>query len=264
MKSILKKIVKKKFENFPWRNYHIYKLCKRYVDAFNGDNNGDLFSNGEVYLVSRYIGKSNVVFDVGANIGEWAKIALSLNSKIQLHCFEPSQRTFSSLLEQQFPTNVVLNNFGLGSASSEKTLFIFDDNSPFNSLWKRNNLESYGLKTPRREEKVKLETIDNYCSINNVECIDILKVDVEGHELEVIRGARKLIEEGRINLIQFEYGGTYVDSRTLLKDIFEVFTNLNYSFYKLYPKQVCLVKRYDACLENFQYQNWAIIRNGWE
>ena len=115
-------------------------------------------------------------------------------------------------------------------------------------------------------EKVKIGTLSNYCSENHISNIDFIKIDVEGHELEVIKGGRELFENQRVNMIQFEYGGTYLDSRTFLRDVFEFFSDLNYSFYKLFPfpKLLAHVSSYDVSYENFQYSNWIVIRNGWK
>jgi FkbM family methyltransferase len=263
IKTQLKKSVEKLFTLVPSDNLIMYNYCKRYVDRFNGDNNDDLLLNGEADFLQRYIPRCEVVFDVGANIGDWAQTALSFNRNINLHCFEPSKPTFQRLSQQIFPPNTILNNFGLGSSLEERIMYVSDDDIALNSLYKRSGLESIGLKIPEQEETIYLDTLDNYCLNCGIERIDWLKIDVEGHELAVFTGAKTMIEAERINLIQFEYGGTYIDSRIFLKDIFEIFKGLNYSFYKIYPQNLRLIKLYDALYENFQYQNWAIIRNGW-
>jgi hypothetical protein len=71
-----------------------------------------------------------------------------------------------------------------------------------------------------------------------------------------------LLKSGSVGIIQFEYGGCNIDSGVLLKDIFAFFGDLDYSFYKIYPREARLVSKYDQRLENFQYQNWAIVKNG--
>jgi len=90
--------------------------------------------------------------------------------------------------------------------------------------------------------------------------VDFLKVDVEGHELECFRGANTLLSNRRIKAIQFEYGGCNIDSRVFLKDIFAFFGDFpRYHFFKILPHGLRLVQTYDQRLDNFQYQNWAII-----
>ena len=82
---------------------------------------------------------------------------------------------------------------------------------------------------------------------------------MEGHELEVFKGGESLFREGRVQVIQFEYGGCNIDSKVLLKDIFEFFEGMNYGFCKIFPDRLKPVERYDQRLENFKYQNWLMV-----
>lgn len=241
----------------------VYDFCRRHVDRVNGDNNSDMRTNGESRLLLGVLPRCRVVFDVGANVGDWTAIALGINRELEVHCFEPSPATFSRLSTRPFPGKVVLNNIGLGSARGAGELLVFGDGSGMNSLYRREGLEAgWGVKPQERREKVTLDTIDGYCRDRSVERVDYLKVDVEGHELEVFKGARAMLETGRIGQVQFEYGGTYIDSRILLKDVFEFFQGLPYSLCKVHPRSLVGVGRYDSRLENFQYQNWVAVRKG--
>ena len=88
--------------------------------------------------------------------------------------------------------------------------------------------------------------------------MDFVKVDVEGHELEVFKGASGMLAQGKIKRIQFEYGGCNIDSRVLLKDIFDFLTPYGYAFYKVFPHLLRFVLRYDQRLEIFQYRDWVV------
>lgn len=65
----------------------------------------------------------------------------------------------------------------------------------------------------------------------------------------------------RIQRIQFEYGGTYIDARILLKDIFDLLVPLGFKIHKIYPKALRPVERYDQRLETFQYQNLVALKD---
>jgi len=242
-------------------NYYFYLFCKRYVDRYNGENSGDIRVNGELSLLKKMLPGAKTVFDIGANVGEWAELALSIDSKLHLHCFEPSKVTFSKLKDNHFPANVACNNFGLSSVAGEKKLFIFNDGAGINSLYQRTGLEKFGIETQTKEEIVKLEVFDDYCRRNNIDIVDFVKVDVEGHELEVFKGMADSLAKGNIGVIQFEYGGCNIDSKVLLKDIWSFFSAFPYTFFKLYPNNIKRVSGYSQEFENFQYQNWAIILN---
>jgi FkbM family methyltransferase len=220
-------------------------------------------TNGELYLAMSVLPKSRLVFDIGANVGHWASMALKINPRINLHCFEPSRATYQKLIDNKFHPNVTCNNFGLSSSVTEAKLLIFEDGAGINSLYRREGLEDgWGLSTQQQEELVYLETLDRYCDSNNIkEPIDFCKVDSEGHELEIFKGMSAMLEAKQIKVIQFEYGGCNIDAGVLLKDIFCFFQRYDYTFYKIYPARLRPVVRYDQRLENFQNQNWAIMAN---
>jgi hypothetical protein len=73
-------------------------------------------------------------------------------------------------------------------------------------------------------EDVPVTTVDDYCAEHDIGRIDFLKVDAEGHDLAVLKGARGAIDEGRVRLIQFEFGGANIDSRTYLRDFVRLLT----------------------------------------
>jgi hypothetical protein len=102
----------------PPDNPLLYKICKRYVDQYNGDNDSDFRSNGELRFMRSVLPDCTVVFDVGANIGDWAAMAASINPSATLHCFEPSKPTFQRL-QERVPANVTCNNLGLSSRGGD-------------------------------------------------------------------------------------------------------------------------------------------------
>jgi FkbM family methyltransferase len=241
-------------------NKHLYNFCKSYVEKHDGDCDGDIATNGELRVMKHFLSGCSVVFDVGAHTGEWTRLALSINPGLIIHCFEPSRDNFDHLIRNVSSPNVTCNPFGLSSENGERPLFIFRSAPGLHSLYQRRGLEDgWGLKTPRETETVMLDTLENYCAQRQIGRIDFLKIDVEGHELEVFKGGRSLFEDDRVGMIQFEYGGCNIDSKVLLKDIFEFFAGMNYNFYKIFPNRLKRFRRYDQRLENFKYQNWILI-----
>jgi len=241
-------------------NKHLYNFCKSYVEKHDGDCNGDMETNGELRVMRQFLPCSSVVFDIGAHVGEWTNRALEINPQLQIHCFEPGRDNFTKLAAGVQSGQVVCNPFGLSSRQGEQSFFIYRDAPGLNSLYQRRGLEDgWGLETTHETETVRLNTLENYCREKNIETIDFMKIDVEGHELEVFKGGRSLFAENRVGIIQFEYGGCNIDSKVLLKDLFEFFEGTAYRFYKIFPDRLKHVPRYDQRLENFKYQNWLLI-----
>lgn len=229
------------------------------MERRNGDNDDDMRTNGEMHLLRRTLPGAQTVFDVGANVGAWVRAALQVNSSANYHCFEPSHGAYEALVRANLPKNVRANNLGLSDESAEKPLFIFGDCYGINSLYERKGISAPIL----RQESIQLTTLDAYCERHNIGHVNFVKVDVEGHELAVLRGARRMLSEGRIDVIQFEYGGTYIDARVLLKDVWDYVQGVNsgYSFYKLRGNGLHPTPAYQREFETFNYSNWVICRH---
>lgn len=248
MKTQLRKFLYKIAEN-----KIIYRLAQRIAYDHRGENNCDIVTNGENDILKKYLPNCKIVFDVGANVGEWSETVLKINQEVDLHSFEPSQKTFQRLKEKINQKNVVLNNIGLGSKKEKKIFYIYSDESTANSLYKRD------LNSSLRNEDVLIDTLDNYCLEKNIKQIDFLKIDVEGNEFDVLKGAQNMLKENKIKIVQLEYGGTYIDARVWLKDVWEYFDGFNYFWYKIMPNKLELIEKYDHSLDDFQYVNYLLI-----
>jgi hypothetical protein len=88
---------------------------------------------------------------------------------------------------------------------------------------------------------------------NVITQIDFLKIDTEGHELDVLQGSEKMLSEGRIKCIQFEYGGTYLDANITLEQVFNLLKKYNYKISKLGNSEI---ENFTSNLENYTYSNF--------
>lgn len=146
----------------------------------------------------------------------------------------------------------------MGDHAGEAEIYIFDEGAGTNSLYRRRGFHV----EQRQTETIRLDTLDGYCDRAGVERIDLLKMDVEGHELVVLKGAARMHTEKRVERIQFEYGGTFIDAAILLKDMFESLNSYGFQLYKVYPREIRYAHSYDQSLENFQYSNWVALPSG--
>jgi hypothetical protein len=84
-----------------------------------------------------------------------------------------------------------------------------------------------------------------------------MKLDVEGHELDVLRGAHAMLSSARIEAVQFEYGGTYLDAGVRLADVFDLLAASSYELYKLVPWGLVRVTGVHRREEAFQLSNFV-------
>jgi len=216
-----------------------------------------MHTNGELLCLGENLprGADAVVFDVGANVGDWCKAVLDINPQAQVHCFEPSSFAFERLIGRNFPANVVCNNIGLSSSSSVQRLALFGWKSYYNSLYPDRR---FGIE-PERYEEVWLETLTNYCERHSIGRIDYLKIDVEGHELDVLQGAAEMLLERRIRTVQFEYCEAYIAAGVFLRDVVDFVAQFDYDLYKVLSRGVLPVREWHPKLENFRYSNYALL-----
>jgi len=74
----------------------------------------------------------------------------------------------------------------------------------------------------------------------------------------VLKSAGEYLTPTIIKAIQFEYGGTYIDARIYLKDIYSLLNSKGYDIYKIYPGKIRL-RKYHPSMENFQYSNFIAL-----
>jgi hypothetical protein len=93
---------------------------------------------------------------------------------------------------------------------------------------------------------------------NRIEYVNLLKIDTEGHEIEVIKGFLSFIKANKVNAIQFEFNEMNIISRVFFIDFWDMLPN--YNFYRILPDGIVLIKNYSpVCCEIFAYQNILAI-----
>lgn len=202
--------------------------------------------------------RAPVVFDVGANVGVYGQTILSaFDGRCSLHCFEPSPATFRELEHNiTADDSTRLHQLALSDREGTSTLYSFGDNNALSSLHDR-RLDHFGLAS-NAPVNVRTTTIDAFCTSQGIEQIDLLKLDVEGHELSVLEGARRMLSEGRIHFIQFEFGGCNIDSRTYLQDFFYLLTP-THELHRIIRHGLAPIPAYDERLEVFITTNFLAV-----
>jgi len=189
------------------------------------------FESEERVFYLRNIKPGDTVFDVGANVGDLTLLfSRFAGNDGHVHAFEPTPVTFGKLgtiIKVAGRTNVVLNQCAVSDKAGVLTFNVYTEtHQTWNTLADR-PLEKYGVNIPAPEKiEVKSISIDDYCTENKIDRIDLLKIDVEGAELHVLKGARRMFAENRVRICMFEFGQTIHDMGLSGDDIADFFKSM--------------------------------------
>ncbi len=168
--------------------------------------------------------KVPVIIDVGAHHGEWS---LALGSQLErsgvhgeFHLVEPSPSSVERLRALQ-RSDFRLHPVALGRKQEERVLFEPAPGSLLSSLHRRSD-SFLPPDIQCRETSVPVVTLDELLASLCVDTVDFLKLDTEGHELEILIGAEKSFMEGKIQTLSFEFGSANVFSRTYFRDYWDL------------------------------------------
>lgn len=164
----------------------------------------------------QYLREGMTVFDAGANVGELTLLfSRFVGERGSVHAFEPTRAGFerlSAVCRAASLRNVRLNRLALAEAEGAVRLHVYDDEYLSWTTRAARPLEDYGIGVkPRATEEVPATTVDDYCEKNGVARIDLLKIDVEGAELQVLLGAERALRAKRVRCLTFEFGQTTFD-----------------------------------------------------
>jgi len=222
----------------------------------------DLSANGESAL-QRWIlrfsqaGEQIQVADVGANVGRWSESMLGVASEagrmtdLRLHAFEPNAQAFGRLAQTLDGTRASLNRAALSDHSGISHLHIVGPAAGRNSLY-----PVVGASETASENVVTI-TLDSYAEQSGIARFALVKIDTEGHDLAILRGARALLAERRIAVVQFEYNHCWILARFFLRDAFQFLVPFGYRIGKLTPRGVEFYPCWDVDLETFVEGNYV-------
>lgn len=197
------------------------------------------------------------VLDVGANAGRWSGAMLAAARQagrlgdLDLHAFEPSSYTYTHLARTLAGQPVRLQRAAASERAGHASLHVLAPGAGVNSL------HEPSFPAAAATEEVATITIDSYADQLGLAQILLMKVDTEGHDLAVLRGARALLGEQRILAAQFEYNHRWISARSYLRDAFELLQPLGYRVGKLTPRGVEFYPGWDAELETFVEGNYV-------
>lgn len=243
----------------------LYRFSRTLMNEARLDFANDPNANGEreaqEAILNCFNGRACVVFDVGANVGDWTRSLLGLAEERQIsvsvHAFEPSLATSEILrrrlssMPRHLQERVQIVPKACSSRSGEAYLNIVENGCGRNSLV--DNLEGAASR-----ERIELTTIDEYCEANGIRGIEYVKIDAEGHDFDVLLGASRMMRDRAIQAAQFEYNHRWIHNRHHLRDVFEL-CGSTYAIGKITPFGVEFCEKWNWEMESFQERNYLLM-----
>ncbi len=196
--SIFQDLYGMRFVLYPWDRPYLLHLIRRTYDL------------AEFQAIPRLVHAGDVAFDVGAHIGEYSVLLDRLcGPDGRVWAFEPVPETYWRLRET-LALNRCANVAPIQKAICGKVgavrMNLFEPQfSMWNTLGTPSMITPEGRRvSPGQSVEVPSETLDHFCDAEQIERINFLKVDVEGFEQLVFRGAERLLRERRVDYICFE------------------------------------------------------------
>lgn len=213
--------------------------------------------SGEEWFLKRVAPLCRTVVDVGANRGEWSALVLQHGKAIE-RCvaFEPGKQA-AAVLRTRFASTprVEIIERALSDHAEEAARFFEQPDAGETSSLSRPPDGEAAVETI-----VDVSTLDLEMQRLRLERIDLLKVDAEGHDLAVLRGAQRTLAEGRVRFIQWEYSDVWIPGGATLAAALAFLRELGYRSF--------LLKRgglyhfdYERFGEFFTFSNFVSLRD---
>lgn len=189
-------IIKSKIIIINFIEFYFSKLWKKRVfktQIFSNINNlKERLIEPEILILNQFLNESDVVFDVGANVGQYTFEFESYVNSRNVFSFEPIRASFLRLKRLFSDCNI--NEIALSDRIGFSEFKIPIINSV--EFMTRGSLNTSFVETGENDSimsEVKVDTLDNFCVEKSIKQLNFLKIDVEGHEFEVIKGGKESI-----------------------------------------------------------------------
>ncbi len=239
---------------FGKKKYYRFFLIMKNI-SIQGLNyrNTEIDKNGELVFINKVAdycrqNKKIVLFDVGANIGNYSKtLTEHFPAQTTIFAFEPFSVPYKKLAElSQAQKQIHPYQIGLSDKNENMVVYSSNEFSEIGGVYNRSFI--FNDMPHDKQEVNQFKTLASFCEENKIEAIDFLKIDVEGHEFAVLKGAEPLLKNSAIDFIQFEFGAGNHFSRTYFMDFFELLEP-NYVLFRLLKDDMIEIKGYNSELE---------------
>ena len=241
-------------------NKFIAYLGLRGMGLINYEN---LHTSGEFKLIDNYIlnnKEKKIIFDVGANSASWSTYIYEKGPNNEFHLFEPSLILVEEI--KRLNKNFIVSQCAVGEAVGTITMHDYQDSNSSSHASAVSGVIETLHKKASKSYNVPMTTLDQYCIDAGIHSIDFLKIDVEGFELDVLKGAKAILSKKKIQCIQFEFNEMMALRGHHFLDFWDMLSN-DYLIYRVLSSGLLPISKYQPLwTELYGFQNiFAILKN---
>ena len=206
--------------NFSKKFFYIYSIPTIIENEIFWNGLGTTWEPLSIRIWSKIVKKKKIIFDIGANSGIYSLVSCAFNKKLSVYAFEPNTECINAIQKAKLKNKFKI--FTVSNALSNKKGFV--------------NFDGYQIQKKNKFNKIKSIRLDEFIEINNIDTLDLIKLDVELHEVQVLEGMGKYLKKFQPDFL------IEVLNENIAKKLNYVFKNLNYNYISIDDKSLKLKK----------------------
>lgn len=212
----------------------------------------DMTRNGERWIIQQLGTECRTFIDVGANVGDWTAAFLEVQPSANGWLVEPSE-TAASRLDARFGADPRVRVERAVASDHAGTVTFYEEPAAGHT-----SSVVPGFSSHATARRVRATTVDELVSDQRIAHVDYLKIDAEGHDLHVLRGASETLRGGRVRAVQFEYNLPWRRTGSSLADAYALLAGLGYETFLLKGPRLYRLP-YHVYGEFFHYANFIAL-----
>lgn len=240
------------------RMFDVFARVERLAARAQGKGHGTATVEKEARIAYSFAGKATkLALDIGGNAGDYTAALRRHSDCLEIHTFEPSATNIAKLAER-FRADHLVNvvPMAVSRANGIATLFSNHPGSGLGSLTKR-RLTHFNIRFDVQEPVRTVRLEDYWHTHLGRRTLDLVKLDIEGHELDAIEGFGDALRFTRV--LQFEFGGCNIDTRTYFQDFWYFLSANRFSIFRITPFGPQAITRYQERDEYFSTTNYIAV-----
>lgn len=230
-----------------------------------GEVGNAIATNGEAALArqvaaahrNRASGDPLRIYDIGANLGDYTAAALDAagDAPVRIELFEPVP-TAHARVAARFAGDdrVVANQLAISNRDGEAEMIVVGEASGTNSL-------NAAPGTTGSTVTVPLRTLERHLDATGAATVYLVKIDAEGHDIEILRAIGPLLAARRLGVVQFEYNWRWLINRGSLFEVFQLIAATDYVLARVADPVPLAIDGWNAELDRYFEANYALIRS---